>query len=245
MQASEKTRVLLLVAYVATLLTVVFVVLTTVQRAQAAQLIITKFATDDSSPVRSGMVGGTGGQPFSSPCDSGEALAGLEGRAGSAKDPRIFQIRAVCGRMELAERPGPSGRRGIAIVDYTNKERFGESGGVEFRNVCKDGRMMKSVELQGVPFSDGKAYITSIGVECAAFEVDSAGAVSTTSLDVLNPVGSGVNGVGHVSFECPRERVLAGIEGRTGVWIDAFGVYCVALRVPPVLHPRLPLFGPR
>ncbi|MEO8366347.1 MAG: tachylectin-related carbohydrate-binding protein [Pseudoxanthomonas sp.] len=171
-------------------------------------------------------LGGGGGGAFTSRCPQGKVLAGLEIRAGDDID----SVRALCAT--------PLGRDAVDHpVPFTDP--FGGDGGSPRGSfVCPDAMPVVTglrVESEG----EDTTIVNGISMYCG--KVDRVQPEDPRIAEqFIAPRLGGDADDNHASSGdalCPPGSVAVGIDGRSGVWLDAIGLVCGA---PPVVATTAP-----
>lgn len=173
--------------------------------------------------------GGPGGGQYAARCAAGEILTGFDLRTGDDVDA----IQPLCMSVRGPSEAGP-------VRPYP--EKFGGDGGGARRLVCPDNAPLvvgMAVAAEGVK----TVIVNNIHLFCGPALVDQVPAANPTvvfdgppaqySDAIILETG---NMVQHYDSEgtqtCPAGLVAVGINGRSGVWLDAVGLICGA---PPVV----------
>ncbi|GIX46731.1 MAG: hypothetical protein KatS3mg131_0942 [Candidatus Tectimicrobiota bacterium] len=168
-------------------------------------LTINSAVVPSSTPTvaRTGLVGGNGGRDFERSCAAGEVLVGLKGRSGWWLD----QVQVQCVRID------GQGRWSSGVV---TRGSAGGNGGNPFTRTCSSG--------YAVVGFDGKAgsYVDRLELRCRKL----TGASSTSGSEVALAAVGGNGGRDFSAKRCPSSRPAVGIYGRSGSYVDAFGLVC-------------------
>lgn len=163
--------------------------------------------------------GGTGGTAFSRVCYPGQVARGLHGSAGLYVD----RIGLLCARIEvLIADEGEVRDYKLAITPTVRGVLVGGEGGSDFELGCPDDQVLGGI------FGAAGAELRRIGVECVRPVITDDGEGNLTIRfepgDRLGPEGG--SGGTSFSYDCAPTRVAMGMRGRTGLYVDAFGISC-------------------
>lgn len=162
--------------------------------------------------------GGPGGGHFSLTCDPGHYLVGVHARAGAWVDG----VGLVCAPRDGAGKIGSGRRKG-----YT-----GGRGGSEQEVYCSPGEAVTGLSLVHTRGNGLKRqYLNTIGILCqhrAQAERCISSGDGCGPLLVRNPTDiAGAGGVRPFDvLTCPRHELATGIQGRSGIYVDAIGLIC-------------------
>jgi hypothetical protein len=191
-------------------------------------------------------IGGRGGGQFIARCPGNELLTGFELRAGDDVDA----IRPLCvaafgtretNPVQLTSGSGLTTGKDPFGFDIVKLESgwYGGTGGGVTNVICpKDTPIVigmyvraegvKTVTVNNIHLFCGIAATTQQPSEFPSAVFDGPVAKSTYDLFGGNPV---VEGDG--TQRCPSGLVGVGINGRSGVWLDAVGLICGEAKLPP------------
>ncbi len=172
------------------------------------------------------LIGGPGGGQFTARCPQGQLLAGVELRTGDDVDA----IRPLCVTAFGPAAVGPLEPGGIW---------FGGNGGLRMRRlVCSSNAPIvtgmyvyavgRTEIVDGIHLFCGTASPTQEPSQVAAASFDGSGGNNGSGL--LAPFSAEESD----TQRCPAGLVAVGINGRSGVWLDAVGLICGE----PELTPR-------
>lgn len=150
-------------------------------------------------------VGGSGGSPFTSDCNSDGVMVGIKVRTGTLVD----SVQAVCVKVRS---------NGTWAGGQFDATRAGGNGGTAGSLICQDGSAVQSV------FGKAGALIDAIGVSCVTM-TGSSGVVTTVGgAQGMGPLG----GTGGSAFtqDCNGGQIAKGISGSAGTLIDKISVNC-------------------
>ena len=165
--------------------------------------------------------GGTGGTPYTDTCPGNEVIIGYQGFLTPASVGLILVggIQAVCADLVTS---GSAPVQITTSVGATLPIR-GMSQDSPWTQTCPANEVV--VGFSGQSGDD----LDQVAFECAPWFVsgsndDAGGALSIGSIDTFPPSG----GDGGMPFEvaCPPGQMARGDNGRSGQWIDAFGLVC-------------------
>ena len=155
------------------------------------------------NPRRTARAGGTGGTAFRAECSFGEVVVGIYGRSGSWID----QVGAFCKRAVYGALTGSSRKT----------SSHGGNGGSYFENRCPSGEVV--VAFKGRSGS----YMDRIEIGCAPLKDSGKNRGDPTYTDT--PSGS-MGGSPFEPYECRSNLVATGIHGKSGWYLDSFGLIC-------------------
>ena len=148
-------------------------------------------------------IGGNGGSPFDLSCANGDVLAGIYGYTGTY----VNSVGARCVSVAAD---------GAWIGQPVDAGTSGTDNGTPFAATCPTG--------WGVTGFSGRAdtFVNQIGLQCR--RLDSA----NTARDFTQPlpVAGRNTGTAHEPLNCAGS-VATGLTGRSGSWIDSFGLQCL------------------
>jgi uncharacterized protein YraI len=196
-------------------------------------LVLLACASDSRAETLVPAAGGEGGTPKRVDCEPGSYVVGFTGRAGSWLD----QISLLCGRWD--DKSGVLQSPANAKVS----EPFGDStGGEALTETCPDGWAVSGYDYRVTqkslsPLETGTVtpkrfktqFVHSIRFYCRPAIAGSGEAIRKT-------IGSWSEGYVtrfYGTWECPRRELATGMHGRTGLFVDKFGLVC-NLRPEPV-----------
>jgi hypothetical protein len=163
--------------------------------------------------------GGAGGTGFSRICYPGQVARGLHGAAGLYVD----RIGLLCASITVAVADEPGGRVYKLAIDPTVRGVVvGGDGGAPFELGCPDDQILGGI------FGAAADTVRRVGAQCVRPVVTDAGdgelRITFEDGERLGPEG----GTGGTSFryDCAPSRSSIGIRGRSGRYLDAFGISC-------------------
>ncbi len=148
-------------------------------------------------------IGGQGGTPFDLSCGSNEVLAGIYGQSGTY----LNSVGARC--VSVAQ-------DGEWIGQPRNIGTTGSRNGAQYSSTCPSGWAVSGFSGR----SD--RFVNQVRLECQ--KLDSA-TTATGTVQPLTRAGQN-NGTERGPFSCAG-NVATGITGRSGSWMDAFGLQCL------------------
>src|SRR5260370_6422379 len=179
-------------------------------------------------------IGGGGGGQFMARCPQGQLLAGFELRTGDDVDA----IRPLCVTVYGPADGGP-------IEPYPSK--FGGDGGGVRQLVCPQEAPIMIAMYVGWA-GQNTHVVKNIHLFCGAAAINQnpsqfPDAVFDGPKDTPakpNVFYDANPGHGYRTTQCPDGFVPVGINGRSGIWLDAVGLICGALRLTPKPPPPPP-----
>jgi hypothetical protein len=171
-------------------------------------------------------LGGPGGGDFHARCAPGDILNGFELRAADDVDA----IRPICATAYAPDTIGPR---------HAFTSSFGGDGGKIVTIVCPDLKPSIAaidVEWEGV----NTKIVTTIRLYCKPAAIEAPRPVDPT-VEFVGPTAD-YDGNAFKTYlpiargdsqSCPFGLVPVGITGRSGIWLDAFGLVCGALSLDP------------
>jgi hypothetical protein len=203
----------------------------------AALCLCAGASTAASAQVYLPPLGGNGGGQFKSPCAAGQSLAGVELRVADDVDA----IRPVC-----ASTYGPTKIGNETVAASWN----GGAGGVRVeRLICPPARPVvlaisigaegqKTFIVNNVHLFCGLAATTDQQLEDYPSAIfDGPGYKPSPNYVTGDPGSSNRQ---YTSQRCPAGQVAAGINGRSGIWLDAVGLVCAAPATGSITPPAKP-----
>jgi hypothetical protein len=170
--------------------------------------------------------GGPGGGHFSMTCDPGHYLVGFHGRAGGTVDG----IGLICAPYDATTgKAGSGSRKGYA----------GGRGGTEQEVYCAPGEPLTGL---GLAHTRGGGHVRQFVNTVDIFCKHRGNATSCISSgERCGPIPSkskGAGSFGSADYQydrpnCPASEAATGIQGRSGIYIDAMGLICAALPAKP------------
>jgi hypothetical protein len=178
-------------------------------------------------------MGGTGGSQYVGRCATGDLLNGFELSTGNDVDA----IRAICVTARTPDSIGPR---------QLHSNRFGGNGAGLVRIVCPDDAPA-IVRLEVGYEGETTKVVNNLRLYCGAAAPNQQPAdYPTVSFDAPGIVVDNI-GVGSGPLPlylkhqvCPAGLIAVGIHGRSGIWLDAVGLICGAIRLDPPEPPPLP-----
>jgi len=178
--------------------------------------------------------GGKGGGPFRIRCDPGSFITGLEGRAGALFD----NFRIQCGSFDpVSRRITPRGAVPITI---------GTSGGGGPTSAsCPGGWAVKRINFTNT-WRDGATindqFVYHINFQCQSpTGPETMGLTYGPSAPMKNPsffLGGTMMSTDSTQ-ECPPGEFAMGMQGRSGLYVDALGLICEPLPAAPPPPPQV------
>jgi len=178
-------------------------------------------------------MGGSGGGQFFARCQGGDILNGFELRTGNDVDA----IRPICTH-PLS--PGAIGPRNV----YSQKFG-GDGGGNTIRVVCPDNEPLITA-LEITYEGEDTRVVNGVHLFCTITAINqSPNAYPTVVFDgppISVDSGGLLTGGDPVRMfyekaTCPRDRIAVGINGRSGIWLDAVSFICGDLPAIPMSVP--------
>src|SRR6185369_5617076 len=167
--------------------------------------------------------GGSGGGPFRIQCDPGSFVIGFEGRTGAYID----NFRILCGSFDASTRKiQPRGAVPITIGT--------SNGGGPAPMPCPAGWAMHAIDYEETM----DHFVHHINFRCASpVTPENIWRTYGPTTPVAKPKtfifskGSFLN----MSYEqsCPAGQFAIGLQGRSGLFVDALGLICEPLPAPP------------
>jgi YVTN family beta-propeller protein len=178
----------------------------------ASMLRINIDQSPDTSVNYTPAIGGGGGAPFQLACSSDEILVGVHGKF----EMYVNQIGPQCVRMD---------QLGRWIGDPVNGTLAGNSAtGTGFSKTCP-----RDFAVSGFRGHAGQ-YVNQLEMECRA--LTPAGGL-TGEVQYLGGAG-GPDGTGQGPFSCGTGNPVFALYGRSGGWLDSFGVQCRPGAITPI-----------
>jgi YVTN family beta-propeller protein len=159
-------------------------------------------------------IGGNGGSAFALSCASDQIAVGVAGRASTTD--YIYQLALQCARVD---------QFGHWVGDpVAGAGSTGGTGGTPFTKTCP-----RDTAISG--FSGRSAtYVNQLNFECKA--LTGFGRV-TGAAQALGAVGS-TQGNAQASMSCGTSNPVYALYGRSGSWIDNFGMQCRQATITPI-----------
>ena len=165
-------------------------------------------------------IGGSGGGPFTARCAQGAMLTGLELSTGDDVDA----IRPVCAVAYQPEQAGPA-------MPYPSRYG-GNGGGATSQLICPDATPVITglyVQAEGADTT----IVNRVHLFCGLAEATARrGAYPGPAYDGPKEESGGIWSHFSSPFDdtafCPAGLVAVGINGRSGIWLDAVGLVCGA-----------------
>ncbi len=180
--------------------------------AKASMLKINVDSTPNTAVDYTPTIGGGGGAPFQLACDSDQVLVGIHGRFATY----VNQVGPQCVAID---------QFGRWIGDPVTKPVTGTTtSGTSFDKLCPRDSAMSGFRGQSAQ------YVDQIEIECRAL-TPSGGL--TGSGQFLGAVG-GPNGTPQALSSCGTGNPVYALYGRSGGWLDAFGVQCRPGAITPI-----------
>jgi hypothetical protein len=156
-------------------------------------------------PDESITYGGSGGDPFTLSCNSGEAVVGAYGVYDSTY---VRSIGVRCVQVDA---------NGKWVGNPVNRGQTGGSSGSTYTRTCARDKAVAGFRGR---YSSG---VNLLRLECRS--LDSSGVLTGTG-SFLSAIGSSDNGTSKPPTRCPSETPAYGFGGRSSDRIDAFKVLC-------------------
>ncbi len=156
--------------------------------------------TSSNADEQNETVGGNGGAAFDLSCSATEVLVGMHGTTGTY----VNSVGPRCVAVDNA---------GNWVGTPRDGERSGGGGGTAYSQTCPVGQA-----VTGFTAGSGQ-YVNRIGLRCQ--DLTAAQAVSGP-ITTLADIGTG--GATSGPFDCGA--IADGVLGRSGSWMDAFGLQC-------------------
>jgi hypothetical protein len=167
-------------------------------------------------------IGGGGGGQFFARCQAGDILNGFELNTGDDVDA----IRPICATPQSA-----------TVIGQRNlySQKFGGDGGSPARLVCPDNApLLQTLEIgyegeKTLIVNNVRLYCTAVAVNQATPQYPSAmfdGRAIVEGSDALLAVSGSYIPLDFKRGICPPGQVAVGINGRSGIWLDAVNLIC-------------------
>ncbi|MDH5323592.1 MAG: DUF1929 domain-containing protein, partial [Gammaproteobacteria bacterium] len=157
-------------------------------------------------------VGGAGGSPFQLACPADEIIVGIHGRQGTY----VNQIGPKCVKVD---------QLGRWIGQPVDAPLTGTTtSGTSFSKVCP-----VNYAVDGFRANSGQ-YVNSIDISCRALTPNGG---LTGAAQYLGGVG-GAGGTGSGPLSCGTGNPVYALYGRSGGWLDSFGVQCRQAQITPI-----------
>jgi hypothetical protein len=167
------------------------------------------------------VIGGPGGGGFVARCAPGDILNGFELQTGDDVD----SIRPICAAPATATSIGPR---------HAFTQKFGGDGGSPRQLVCPDAApAIAGIAIRGEGIDT--VIVNDIDIFCSVAVPNQPMAASPT----VHFAGEVAQSAGRFAREfhgvqvCPPGLLPVGITGRSGVWLDGFGLICGASPFDP------------
>ena len=158
-------------------------------------------------------IGGSGGGAYTVACNVDEILVGVTGQASTTD--YVYQLGAQCAQVD---------QFGHWVGNPVNRGLTGGAGGTAFTKTCP-----RDYAISG--FSGRSAtYVNQLNFECKA--LTATGRVTGTA-QALGAVGS-TSGTAQASMSCGTGNPVYALYGRSGSWIDNFGMQCRQAAITPI-----------
>jgi hypothetical protein len=160
--------------------------------------------------------GGTTGGAFSNPCPGDQVVIGFQGflTPPSVGLTLIGAIQAVCGSMSLEPSQGQ-----IVTTPGANLAVYGTGQVGPWIQMCSANEI-----VVGFTGRSGIA-LDQVAFECAPWAFDVEAGVFSMGASVTLTAAGGDGGSAY-TVPCPPGQLARGVEGRSGEWVDAFGLIC-------------------
>ena len=156
-------------------------------------------------------IGGSGGNPFTISCNSGEALAGVYGLASTDNVKRVG-LRCV-----------PVDTAGRWVGDPVDRGMTGGAAGTAYTKTCP-----RDFAIAGFKGRTSLEAVKQLDFECRA--LDPSGQLVGAG-QFLGPVGSTGGGTAQGPYRCASNNPAYALAGRSSGRIDAINLQC--RRTPP------------
>jgi len=158
-------------------------------------------------------IGGAGGTAYTVACNTDEIAVGVVGQASTTD--YVYQLGLQCARVD---------QFGHWVGGPVSRGSTGGTGGTTFTKTCP-----RDYAISG--FSGRSAtYVNQLNFECKALV--STGRVTGTA-QALGAVGS-TSGNAQASMSCGTSNPVYALYGRSGSWIDNFGMQCRQAAITPI-----------
>ena len=158
-------------------------------------------------------VGGSGGTAYTVACNTDEVAVGVVGRASTTD--YVYQLGLQCSQVD---------QFGHWVGNPVSRGSTGGTGGTAFTKTCP-----RDSAISGFS-SRSAAYVNQLNFECKALA--STGRV-TGAAQALGAVGS-TSGNANASMSCGTSNPVYSLYGRSGGWIDNFGMQCRQAAITPI-----------
>jgi hypothetical protein len=186
---------------------------------------------DGESPT--GSHGGGGGDAFVETCPADQVVVGFSGQlyfdpdAGQST-PWIGILQTRCGAVAL----GGPGREQVVVGPGASLPQLGFFAGpgpMPFSSPCPADQIVVGFSGRSGAFVDGLAVV------CAHWIVQATGAAYALSEDSVTTLtyAGGAGGDAFGLESCPSGQMATGIAGRSGFWLDHFGLLCSEAALVP------------
>lgn len=164
--------------------------------------------------VRTGVVGGNGGVPFSYSCGDGFVLRGVFAHTGSWVDG----IEAVCA---VASGKFAGVTKGTNERGDTGNRYYGGSGGGATNALCNKREAAWGLKATSGMLTGHIRGVTRIELGCGSSSGNGDQLYGTRQIG-----GPDKPDATSSQLTCPRGTVATGIFGRAGKWLDQIGLIC-------------------
>jgi hypothetical protein len=184
--------------------------------------------------------GGPGGGRFSMTCATGNYLVGFRARAGGW----VEAIGLLCASFDATTNK--------VGANFTRERWTGGKGGTEQEVYCAPGEGVTGI---GLAHTRGggleRQYVNTVDIRCQHRQEITTGCISSGEGCGYIPakvIGTIVFTVGEYRYDrlyCPSNEFATGIQGRSGIFIDAIGLICAPPPVSRVMRKTIKPFGKR
>ncbi len=175
-------------------------------------------AVDPVGDAATGQQGGDGGRPFADLCPEGEAVIGYRGYLAVPPGLTIVGvIQTMCGSLSL--NPSSPGQVTTTEGPVSPERGASQEGGAWMRTCPANEVVVGFVGRSG-------RYLDQVAFECAAWTLDpDAGGMFAMGTPATLEAAGGDGGSPYEA-SCPSGQLARGSFGRSGLWVDAFGLLC-------------------
>jgi hypothetical protein len=180
--------------------------------------------TPSSALSETDLRGGTGGSPFNDPCPAGQVIVGF---SWLDYQGYLSGLRAICGKLRLSEDYPYT----IKLEPGATLAAHGVLGDGGSTVMCPAHEMVVGVE--GSMYTDldsGASFVVQLILRCAPLLVSGRPEAPSLSIGFTTtsaPLGASF-GDSFEPVDCAEGEVVFMSRGRSGLWLDAFGIGCAA-----------------